>query len=163
MAFALRSSVAAIVSVPPLQRLIARAETATEAGERATLTLALDYGGRWDVAQVTRSIALDLAAGVIQPDDIMKSRFRRDSPRRIFQILICVSGRQARPGSLIFCFGSSLMPSSGLLRCCGQILMRRCWISLWLIMRCGSGALVCAPCCIVINGCKEAGACSGRG
>ena len=34
---------------PHLQRLIARAETATEAGERATLTLALDYGGRWDV------------------------------------------------------------------------------------------------------------------
>ena len=55
---------------PHLQRLIARAETATEAGERATLTLALDYGGRWDVAQVTRSIALDVAAGVIQPDDI---------------------------------------------------------------------------------------------
>ena len=55
---------------PHLQRLIARAETATEAGERATLTLALDYGGRWDVAQVTRSIALDIAAGVIQPDDI---------------------------------------------------------------------------------------------
>ncbi len=55
---------------PHLQRLIARAETATEAGERATLTLALDYGGRWDVAQVTRSIALDVAAGMIQPDDI---------------------------------------------------------------------------------------------
>ena len=55
---------------PHLQRLIARAETATEAGERATLTLALDYGGRWDVEQVTRSIALDVAAGVMQPDDI---------------------------------------------------------------------------------------------
>ena len=55
---------------PHLQRLIARAETATDAGERATLTLALDYGGRWDVEQVTRSIALDVAAGVMQPDDI---------------------------------------------------------------------------------------------
>ena len=55
---------------PHLQRLITRAEKATEAGERATLTLALDYGGRWDVAQVTRSIAVDIAAGVIQPDDI---------------------------------------------------------------------------------------------
>lgn len=55
---------------PHLQRLIARAEIATEAGERATLTLALDYGGRWDVEQVTRSIALDVAAGVMQPDDI---------------------------------------------------------------------------------------------
>ena len=55
---------------PHLQRLITSAEKATEAGERATLTLALDYGGRWDVAQVTRSIALDVAAGMIQPDDI---------------------------------------------------------------------------------------------
>lgn len=55
---------------PHLQRLIASAETATAAGERATLTLALDYGGRWDVAQVTRAVALDVAAGVIQPDDI---------------------------------------------------------------------------------------------
>ena len=43
---------------PRLQRLIAKAEAETEAGERATLTLALDYGGRWDVAQVTKSIDL---------------------------------------------------------------------------------------------------------
>ena len=34
---------------PHLQRLIASAETATRLRERATLTLALDYGGRWDV------------------------------------------------------------------------------------------------------------------
>ncbi len=55
---------------PRLQKLIARAEAATEMGDRATLTLALDYGGRWDVAEVTRSIAQDVAAGKLNPADI---------------------------------------------------------------------------------------------
>ena len=55
---------------PRLQKLIAEAEAATEAGDRATLTLALDYGGRWDVAEVTRSIAEDVAAGKLNPADI---------------------------------------------------------------------------------------------
>jgi undecaprenyl diphosphate synthase len=32
--------------------------------------LALDYGGRWDVAEVTRSIARDVAAGRLNPDAI---------------------------------------------------------------------------------------------
>ena len=55
---------------PRLQRLIAKAEAETETGERATLTLALDYGGRWDVAQVTQSIARDVLAGALQLDDV---------------------------------------------------------------------------------------------
>jgi len=55
---------------PRLQRLIAKAEAETEAGERATLTLALDYGGRWDVAQVTRSIARDVLSGALQLDEV---------------------------------------------------------------------------------------------
>jgi undecaprenyl diphosphate synthase len=55
---------------PRLQRLIADAESATASGERATLTLALDYGGRWDVTQVTRSIARDIQAGALGLEDI---------------------------------------------------------------------------------------------
>ena len=55
---------------PRLQRLIAKAEADTEAGERATLTLALDYGGRWDVTQVTQSIARDVLAGALQLDEV---------------------------------------------------------------------------------------------
>jgi len=55
---------------PRLQRLIAKAEAETEAGERATLTLALDYGGRWDVAQVTRSIARDVLSGALLLDEV---------------------------------------------------------------------------------------------
>ena len=55
---------------PHRQRLMAKAEETTAAGERATLTLALDYGGRWDVTQVTQSIARDVASGKMSTDDI---------------------------------------------------------------------------------------------
>ncbi len=34
------------------------------------LTLALDYGGRWDVTDVVRSIAHDVADGQVALDDI---------------------------------------------------------------------------------------------
>jgi undecaprenyl diphosphate synthase len=55
---------------PRLQRLIADAEAATASGARATLTLALDYGGRWDMTQVARSIARDIQAGALGLEDI---------------------------------------------------------------------------------------------
>jgi undecaprenyl diphosphate synthase len=55
---------------PRLQRLLADAEAATAGGERATLTLALDYGGRWDMTQVARSIALDLKEGRLVDEEI---------------------------------------------------------------------------------------------
>jgi undecaprenyl diphosphate synthase len=55
---------------PRLQRLIADAEAATASGGRATLTLALDYGGRWDMTQVARSIARDIQAGALGLEDI---------------------------------------------------------------------------------------------
>ena len=57
---------------PRLQKLIEQAEAATVACDRAILTLALDYGGRWDVAEVTRSIARDVSAGVLNPCDILE-------------------------------------------------------------------------------------------
>lgn len=56
-----------------LQRLIADAEAATVAGERATLTLALDYGGRWDMTQVAKSIAHDIKEGRLDHEDIDES------------------------------------------------------------------------------------------
>ena len=56
-----------------LQRLIADVEAATTAGERATLTLALDYGGRWDMTQVAKSIAHDIKEGRLGHADIDES------------------------------------------------------------------------------------------
>ena len=58
---------------PRLQRLIADAESATAAGDKATLTLALDYGGRWDMTQVAKTIARDVRDGRWTDDDIDES------------------------------------------------------------------------------------------
>ena len=55
---------------PRIQRLICRAEKATREGERATLTLALDYGGRWDLTEVARELAKEVVQGVLDPDKI---------------------------------------------------------------------------------------------
>lgn len=55
---------------PRLQKLIARSEVATAGGERATLTLALDYGGRWDMTEVARSLATEVSSGMLTVDEI---------------------------------------------------------------------------------------------
>jgi undecaprenyl diphosphate synthase len=41
---------------PKLQRLIEQAETLTEANQRLTLTIAANYGGRWDVLQAVNKV-----------------------------------------------------------------------------------------------------------
>lgn len=50
---------------PRLQELIAQAEASTAANDRLTLTIAANYGGRWDILQATRALLAarpDLAA-----------------------------------------------------------------------------------------------------
>lgn len=42
----------------------------TKGNKRMTLTLALSYSGRWDMTQAARTIAADVAAGRLAPDDI---------------------------------------------------------------------------------------------
>ena len=41
---------------PQLQRLIEKAELRTEANRRMTLTIAANYGGRWDILQAVRAM-----------------------------------------------------------------------------------------------------------
>ena len=112
---------------PRLQRLIAKAEAATAAGDRATLTLALDYGGRWDVAEVTRSIARDVAAGRLNPDAIDEDAISARLATAVFRTLICVSGPRGRRASRTFSSGNLRMRSSGLPRYYGQTLTRQYW------------------------------------
>ncbi len=50
-----------------LQARMQRGELATAAGGRLALTIAANYGGRWDVAQACRGLAADAAAGRIDP------------------------------------------------------------------------------------------------
>jgi len=56
---------------PKLRRLAQEAEALTAANERLTLTIAANYGGRWDVIQATHRMLRDnpgLAAGFTETD-----------------------------------------------------------------------------------------------
>ena len=50
------------------QMAAAEARTATNTGLQ--LTIAASYGGRWDIAQAAKSLALDVAAGRLRAEDI---------------------------------------------------------------------------------------------
>ncbi|MGH7186320.1 MAG: isoprenyl transferase, partial [Pseudomonadota bacterium] len=51
-------------------RQIEDAEQRTRANARLNLTVALSYGGRGEIAQAARRIAMAVAAGELRPDDI---------------------------------------------------------------------------------------------
>lgn len=53
-----------------LRRRIAAVEAKTAANTGMTLVLAVAYGGRWDVVQAVRRVAIKLRAGELEPADI---------------------------------------------------------------------------------------------
>jgi undecaprenyl diphosphate synthase len=55
---------------PKLQDQIAASERLTANNTRLNLVIAANYGGRWDMTQATRSIAEDVKAGRLEPDQI---------------------------------------------------------------------------------------------
>lgn len=57
-----------------LTRRMQSAEALTVANSRLGLLVAMAYGGRWDIAQACRSLAGDVAAGVLQGQDIDETR-----------------------------------------------------------------------------------------
>jgi undecaprenyl diphosphate synthase len=66
-----------------LVRSMQDGESLTESNQGITLSVALAYGGRWDIAQACRSLAADAAAGMLRPGDIDET---------------CVAGRLALAG-----------------------------------------------------------------
>src|SRR5271163_1657793 len=52
-----------------LAQSMADAESLTEANPGLGLSVALAYGGRWDIAQACRSLAADVAAATLAPGD----------------------------------------------------------------------------------------------
>jgi undecaprenyl diphosphate synthase len=60
-----------------LQRLMARSEEATAANTGATLVLAVDYGGHWDVIDAVKKLANEVAAGTLSADEINSDRFEQ--------------------------------------------------------------------------------------
>jgi undecaprenyl diphosphate synthase len=54
----------------PLQRLMCRAEELTRDNREATMVIAVDYGGQWDIAQAARTMAQEVRDGRLRIDDI---------------------------------------------------------------------------------------------
>jgi undecaprenyl diphosphate synthase len=53
-----------------LQERMQRAEAATRDGRVMQLTIAANYGGRWDIAQASRRLAEDVVAGLMRSENI---------------------------------------------------------------------------------------------
>ena len=53
-----------------LQMLMKRAEAMTRDNKRMTLSIAVNYGGRWDITQAARRLAEEVAAGEIDAADV---------------------------------------------------------------------------------------------
>ena len=60
---------------PDLQEKVRRAEEQTQGNERMTLNVAANYGGRWDMVNAARTLAGEVAAGRLRPEDIDEARF----------------------------------------------------------------------------------------
>lgn len=60
-----------------LQRLMEHAERSTQHNTAATVVIAVDYGGQWDMADTARRMAQDVAAGRLAPGDITVESFGR--------------------------------------------------------------------------------------
>ena len=53
-----------------LQQRIRAAEELTQHYDGLTLTLAMDYGGRWDITRAARALAREVASGRLSADDL---------------------------------------------------------------------------------------------
>ena len=53
-----------------IRMLVNRAEHLTRGNKTLTLTIAANYGGRWDISQACRKVALEVAAGDVDADSI---------------------------------------------------------------------------------------------
>lgn len=58
-----------------IRRRMDAAEALTSGNERLHLSIAASYGGRQDIASAARSLAEDVAAGRLRPDQIDETRF----------------------------------------------------------------------------------------
>ena len=58
-----------------IQKLALRAQKTRPEQVRLTLNLAVNYGGRWDIAQAAQQLAVKVAKGQLKPSDIDESSF----------------------------------------------------------------------------------------
>jgi undecaprenyl diphosphate synthase len=58
-----------------IRERMSQAEARTQRNDRLDLVIAVSYGGRWDIVQAARSLAVDVAAGRIAPEAIDEAAF----------------------------------------------------------------------------------------
>ncbi len=58
-----------------LQALMCRAEAQTAANSRLHLSIAANYGGRWDIVQAAQALALAVRDGELDPEQVDEARF----------------------------------------------------------------------------------------
>ena len=59
----------------PILARIEQAESRTRENDQLTLVIALAYGGRWDIVQAARAMALEARDGTLDPDTIDEEAF----------------------------------------------------------------------------------------
>ena len=62
---------------PRIRMLINRAENLTRENGKLNLTVAANYGGRWDIAQACRKFALEVANGDLDPEAVQEQDIER--------------------------------------------------------------------------------------
>ncbi|HEY0961209.1 MAG TPA: polyprenyl diphosphate synthase [Pseudomonadales bacterium] len=62
---------------PELQGLMRDAEQLTASNRGLSVTIAADYGGRWDITQAARTLALQVKAGTLAPEAIDEAAMNR--------------------------------------------------------------------------------------
>jgi undecaprenyl diphosphate synthase len=63
---------------PKIAQRIREGEALTRANDRLTLTIAANYGGRWDIAQACQRLATEVAAGRLDPAAITPERLEAE-------------------------------------------------------------------------------------
>ena len=61
-----------------IQMLMTRAEQMTVHNTKMTLSIAANYGGRWDITNAARALAAAVQQGRLKPEDITDSRFQEN-------------------------------------------------------------------------------------
>jgi len=56
---------------------IRKAEAMTEANNELVLNIAANYGGRWDIVNAAKQVAISVKDGTLSPDDITESLFNQ--------------------------------------------------------------------------------------
>ena len=109
---------------PVLQDSFRKAEEEMKDNTGLTLNVAVNYGGRMELARAARLLAEDVQKGRISPSDITEDTlagYLYTAPENDVDLLIRPGSTS---GSAIFCSGRWPMPSSGIQTCAGLTLRR---------------------------------------